>query len=120
MMKTELQTVEKFLKAIVLNLIREGTINEKDNGSSYNCFSWHYAGMTGCASSEKLLIQKNWEMKLPDGGTEDSYEFAEKYLDIIDVPSEKYRPSVIRSIFSDNELRTFMEAPVIDGASCCA
>ena len=39
------------------------------------------AGMTGCASSEKLLIQKNWEMKLPDGGTEDSYaEFAEKYF----------------------------------------
>lgn len=29
------------------------------------------AGMTGCASSERLLIQKNWEMKLPDGGTED-------------------------------------------------
>ena len=49
------------------------------------------AGMTGCASSEKLLIHKNWEMRLPDGGTEDSYEeYAEKYLDIIDVPSEKY------------------------------
>lgn len=49
------------------------------------------AGMTGCASSERLLIQKNWEMKLPGGGTEDSYaEFAEKCLDIIDVPSEKY------------------------------
>ena len=46
------------------------------------------AGMTGCASSERLLIQKNWEMKLPGGGTEDSYaEFAEKCLDIIDVQS---------------------------------
>lgn len=28
------------------------------------------AGMTGCASSEKLLIQKNWEIKLPNGGRE--------------------------------------------------
>lgn len=26
--------------------------------------------MTGCVSSEKLLIQKNWEIKLPDGETE--------------------------------------------------
>lgn len=28
------------------------------------------AGMTGCVSSEKLLIQKNWEIKLPIGGRE--------------------------------------------------
>lgn len=28
------------------------------------------ASMTGCVSSEKLLIQKNWEIKLPDGETE--------------------------------------------------
>ena len=51
------------------------------------------AGMTGCASSEKLLIQKNWEMKLPDGGTEDSYaEFAEKYLrmDLSNMPKGIY------------------------------
>ena len=38
-------------------------------------------------------------MKLPDGGTEDSYaEFAEKCLDIIDVPSEE-RPDYKESVY---------------------